>query len=76
VQSAYNVPALEDKLVQLACAKLVTAIHEQDFLECRYGYRPGRGALEAVRTRTFALQYGRDGSLIEADIQGCFDPAC
>lgn len=42
-------------------------------LECRDGYRPGRGALEAVRDRTFALQDGRYGSLVEADIQGCFD---
>ena len=38
-----GIPALEDKLVQLACAKLVTAISEQDFLDCRYGYRSGRG---------------------------------
>jgi len=32
-----GIPALEDKLVQLACAKLLTAIYEQDFLDCRYG---------------------------------------
>ena len=53
-----GIPALEDKLVQLACAKLLTAIYEQDFLECSYGYRPGRGALDAVRDLTFDLQYG------------------
>jgi retron-type reverse transcriptase len=29
-----GIPALEDKLVQLACAKLLTAIYAQDFLEC------------------------------------------
>ena len=71
-----GIPALEDKLVQLACAKLLTAIYEQDFLDCRYGYRPGRGALDAVRDLTFDLQYGRYGYLVEADIKGCFDPAC
>ena len=70
---ALGIPALEDKLVQLACAKLLTAIYEQDFLECSYGYRPGRGALDAVRDLTFDLQYGRYGYLIEADIQGFFD---
>ena len=68
-----GIPALEDKLGQLACAKLLTAIYEQDFLECSYGYRPGRGALDAVRDLTFDLQYGRYGYLIEADIQGFFD---
>ena len=29
--------------------------------------------MDAVRDRTFDLQYGRDGSLVEADIQGFFD---
>jgi len=56
-----GIPALEDKLVQLACAKLLTAIYAQDFLEGSDGYRPGRGALDAVRDLTFALQYGRYG---------------
>jgi RNA-directed DNA polymerase len=59
--------------VQLACAKLLTAIDEQDFLDGRDGYRPGRGALEAVRDLTCDLQYGRYGYLVEADIQGVFD---
>src|SRR5205823_10068161 len=67
-----GIPALEDKLVQLACAKLLTAIYEQDFLDCSYGYRSGRGALEAVRDLTFDLQYGRYGYLVEADIKGFF----
>ena len=68
-----GIPALEDKLVQLACAKLLMAIYEQDFLDCSYGYRPGRGALDAVRDLTFDLQYGTYGYLVEADVQGFFD---
>ena len=71
-----GMPALEDKLVQLACAKRLTAIYEQDFLECSYGYRSGRGALDAVRDLTFDLQYGRYGYLVEADVKGYFDSAC
>ena len=43
-----GIPALEDKLVRGACAKLLAAIYEQDFLDSSYGYRPGRGALDAV----------------------------
>ncbi|HEY7492814.1 MAG TPA: reverse transcriptase [Candidatus Tectomicrobia bacterium] len=53
-----GMPALEDKLVQLAGAKLMTAIYEQDFPGCRYGYRPGHGAWDAGRDLTFDLQYG------------------
>ena len=59
--------------MQLACAQLLTAIYEQDFLECSYGYRPGRGALDAVRDLTFDRQYGRYGSVVEADVHGFFD---
>jgi len=47
-QRVLGIPALEDKLVQLACAKLLSAIYEQDLLDCRHGYRPGRSAKEAV----------------------------
>jgi len=37
------------------------------------GYRPGCGALDAVRDLTFDRQYGRYGYLGEADLQGVFD---
>jgi RNA-directed DNA polymerase len=68
-----GIPAREDQRVQLACAKLVMAIYEQDLRACRDGYRPGRGALEAVRDLPVALQYGTYGYLVEADVQGVFD---
>ena len=68
-----GMPALEDTLVQLACARLLTAIYEQDFLDCSDGYRPGRGALDAVRDLTFDLQYGKYGYVVEVDVQGFFD---
>jgi hypothetical protein len=38
-QRPLGIPALEDKLVQLACAKVLNAIYEQDFLDVSYGYR-------------------------------------
>ncbi|WP_303909044.1 group II intron reverse transcriptase/maturase [Thiohalomonas denitrificans] len=68
-----GIPALEDKLVQLACAKLLGAIYEQDFLPVSYGYRPARGAKDAVGDLGFNLQYGRFGHVVEADIKGFFD---
>jgi len=68
-----GIPALEDKLVQSGCAKLLGAIFEQDFLACSYGYRPGRGAGDAVKELTFDLQYGVYGYVVEADVRGFFD---
>jgi len=56
-----GIPVIEDKLLQAACARLLNAIYEPEFLASSYGYRPGRGAGDAVRDRTFDLQYGRYG---------------
>jgi RNA-directed DNA polymerase len=68
-----GIPALEDKLVQVACAKLLMAIYEQDFLSCSYGYRLGCGAMGAVKDLTFDLQYGCYGYVVEADIKGFYN---
>ena len=70
---AITVPALEDKLVQLAVAKLLGAIYEADFLDCSYGYRPGRSARDAVRDLSLQLTIGKFGYLVEADIRGFFE---
>jgi RNA-directed DNA polymerase len=72
-QRPLGIPALEDKLVQSAAAKLLMAIYEQEFLGSSYGYRPGRGARDAVQDLTFELQYGCYGYVVEADVQGFFD---
>ena len=66
-------PAVEDKLLQRAVARLLEAIYEQDFLRCSYGYRPHVGALEAVDTLTIKLQFDRYAWVVEADITKFFD---
>jgi RNA-directed DNA polymerase len=43
-----GVPALEDKIVQRASVEVLNAIYEQDFLDCSYGFRPGKGAHDAL----------------------------
>lgn len=68
-----GIPALEDRLVQSGCTRILNAIYEQDFLPVSYGYRPGRGAKDAVCDLGFNLQYGKFGHVVEADIKGFFD---
>jgi RNA-directed DNA polymerase len=68
-----GIPAIEDKLVQLAAAKLLNAIYEQKFLPCSYGYRPHRDAKQAVMALSSQLQFGNYGYVVEADIKGYFD---
>jgi retron-type reverse transcriptase len=58
-QRPLGIPAVEDKLLQLAVARLLEAIYEQDFLRCSSGYRPNVGALDAGDTLTIKLQCGR-----------------
>ena len=68
-----GIPATRDKLLQLAAARILTAIYEQDFLRLSYGYRPGRGARDAVKQLTVKLQFGTYAHVVDADIKGFFD---
>jgi RNA-directed DNA polymerase len=62
-----GIPALEDKLVQLAVGQILSAIFEADFLPCSYGYRTERSPQDAVRALTDALYRG------QYHIKGFFD---
>jgi RNA-directed DNA polymerase len=70
-----GIPAIADKVLQIGVSKLLEAIYEQDFLGCSYGYRPGVGALDAIRDLSAALRSGRYHYLVEADIRGFLDAA-
>ncbi len=63
-----GLPALRDKIVQKAVADILSAIYEQDFLKCSYGYRPKVGAQMAVRDVTKELMK-RYSYVVEADIK-------
>src|SRR3989454_697619 len=67
-----GIPTLEEKLVQSAAAQILSSIYEADFLECSYGYRPGRNPLQAVRALSAALHRGQFEFVVEADIKGYF----
>jgi len=67
-----GIPTFEDKVLQRAVVMVLEAVYEQDFLDCSYGFRPGRsahGALSALREGVMAMG---GGYVIEADIRDCF----
>ena len=68
-----GVSAFEDKLVQDAVREVLEAIYEQDFLDCSYGFRPGRGAHDAIRTLDRIVHRGEVSWILEADIVSFFD---
>jgi RNA-directed DNA polymerase len=68
-----GISVLEDKLVQDSLRELLEAIYEQDFLECSYGFRPGRSAHDALRCLNGAIHRREVNVILEADIVSCFD---
>jgi group II intron reverse transcriptase/maturase len=68
-----GMPVTEDKLLQKSVARILTAMYEQEFLGCSYGYRPGKGALDAVQDVTINLQRKKFAYIVDADIKGFFD---
>jgi group II intron reverse transcriptase/maturase len=72
-QRPLSIPALEDKIVQKAVLEILNAIYEQDFLECSYGFRPGRGPHQALDEVGRVICTRPTGWILEIDITAYFD---
>jgi group II intron reverse transcriptase/maturase len=68
-----GIPTLEDKILQRAIVMLLEPIYEQDFLDCSYGFRPGRSAHQALQSFRDQLMNCRGGWVLEVDIRKFFD---
>jgi len=68
-----GMPTVEDKVLERAVAMLLEPVYEQDFLDCSFGFRPGRSphqALEALRAGVMAMG---GGWVLDVDVQKYFD---
>jgi RNA-directed DNA polymerase len=72
-QRPLAVTALEDKVVQRATAAILNAIYEEDFLGFSYGFRPGRGAHDALDALCVGITSRKVNFILDADIQSFFD---
>jgi len=68
-----GIPTFEDKVLQRAVAMVLEAVYEQDFLDCSFGFRPGRSAHDALGTLRDALMEMGGGWVLEVDIRKYFD---
>ena len=68
-----GIPTLEDKILQRAVVMLLEPIYERDFLDCSYGFRPGRSAHQALDSFWKQTMNCRGGWILEVDIQKFFD---
>jgi len=67
-----GVPTVEDRIVQTALRSVIEPIFENLFAEHSYGFRPGRGAKDALRRVDQLLKAGKVW-VVDADLKGYFD---
>jgi RNA-directed DNA polymerase len=67
-----GIPTVRDRVVQMATLLILEPIFEADFLDCSYGFRPGRSAHQALEEIRGHLQAGYQ-AIYDADLKGYFD---
>lgn len=67
-----GIPTVRDRVVQMATLLILEPIFEADFLDCSYGFRPGRSAHQALEEIRGYLQAGYQ-AVYDADLKGYFD---
>ncbi len=68
-----GIPTFEDKVLQRAVQMLLEPLYEQDFLNCSYGFRPGRSAHDALEALWKQAMDIGGGWIIDLDIRKFFD---
>jgi len=68
-----GITTIEDRVVQKAVAWVLSAIYEQDFLECSHGFRPKRSPHTALHRLREGMMQHWARYVVEVDIVGCFD---
>lgn len=63
--------AMRDKIAQRVVVDTITPILEEIFLDCSYGFRPGRSVKSAVET-IVTIRDQKQVWVVDADISDCF----
>jgi len=67
-----GIPTVRDRVVQTAVLLILEPLFEADFLDCSYGFRPGRNAHQALAEIQRNLEQGRQ-EVYDADLSRYFD---
>jgi group II intron reverse transcriptase/maturase len=67
------IACFEDKIVQVAVSKILTALYEPSFLPFSYGYREGRNCHEALRALMKHSNRFKSGTTLEIDLRKYFN---
>jgi len=71
-ERALGIPTIRDRVVQTAAKIVLEPIFEADFEDNAYGYRPARGAVDAVKDVHRRLRRGYT-DVVDADLSRYFD---
>jgi RNA-directed DNA polymerase len=71
-QRPLGIPTVGDRVVQAAAKRILEPIFEEIFLDCSYGFRPGRSAHMALEKIRKDLMEGYT-FVIDADLKSYFD---
>jgi RNA-directed DNA polymerase len=67
-----GIPEVENRVVEMAIRNVIEPIFEHSFAPHSYGFRPGRGAKDALRRVRELLRQGKVW-VVDADLKGYFD---
>jgi RNA-directed DNA polymerase len=67
-----GIPTVKDRIVQTAALLVLEPIFEADFLDCSYGFRPGRNAHQAIDEIHQHVSAGFR-EVYDADLKSYFD---
>jgi RNA-directed DNA polymerase len=68
-----GIPSFEDKVLQRAVTMALQAAYEQDFLDCSYGFRPGRSQHMALQAFWNQVMPMHGGWVLELDVEAFYD---
>ena len=70
-----GIPTVVDRVVQQAIAQVLTPIYEPQFSDASFGFRPGRGAHDALKA---CQKYANEGYVyvVDMDLEKFFDTVC
>ena len=66
------ITTVTDRALQKSTAEVMSAIYEEDFLDCSYGGRPKRSAHQALATLNKAITKKKVNWIYEADLKNFF----
>ena len=68
-----GIQSVEDKIVQQACARILTEVFEPTFCGISYGFRPGRSQHDGLDALHEGIERRKTNWILDCDIEGFFD---